>query len=80
MNKSKNITKTAKAIILVGLFAMVLVPAIAAAQDDVIKWRLQSFVPSGGSDWKKSVVALRDKLYERTQRNLWWGLPRSSPL
>ena len=39
MNKSKNITKTAKAIILVGLFAMVLVPAIAAAQDDVIKWR-----------------------------------------
>lgn len=53
MNKSKNITKTAKAIILVGLFAMVLVPAIAAAQDDVIKWRLQSFVPSGGSDWKR---------------------------
>lgn len=66
MNKSKNITKTAKAIILVGLFAMVLVPAIAAAQDDVIKWRLQSFGSSGGSDWEKSVVALRDKLYERT--------------
>lgn len=45
---------------------MVLVPAIAAAQDDVIKWRLQSLLSSGGSDWKKSVVALRDKLYERT--------------
>ena len=65
MMSLKMVSKAAKAVLLGGLTATVLLPSITIA-DDVIHWRLQSHLPSGGSDWEKSVVAVRDKLYERT--------------
>lgn len=34
--------------------------------ESVIKWRLQAHLPTGSGSWQDSVVALRDKLAERT--------------
>lgn len=66
----KIVSKAAKTITLGVLSALILMPTVSSAKDDVIKWRLQSHLPSGGSDWNKSVVALRDQIYERTDGRL----------
>ncbi|MFL1486246.1 TRAP transporter substrate-binding protein DctP [Marinobacter sp. LN3S78] len=58
-----------------GLFLGIsaLVPAAHAEQageQDVIKWRLQAHLPVGSGSWEDSVVAVRDKLLERTDGRL----------
>lgn len=42
----------------------------AHADQEVIKWRLQAHLPVGSGSWQDSVVAVRDKLYERTNGRL----------
>ncbi|WP_339801217.1 TRAP transporter substrate-binding protein DctP [uncultured Marinobacter sp.] len=44
--------------------------APAHAEQEVIKWRLQAHLPVGSGSWQDSVVAVKDKLYERTNGRL----------
>ncbi|MCH8503250.1 MAG: TRAP transporter substrate-binding protein DctP [Ectothiorhodospiraceae bacterium] len=45
-------------------------PATASDNNEVIKWRLQAHLPTGSGSWQDSVVAMRDKLAERTDGRL----------
>jgi len=48
-------------------------PAVVLAEDadkDVIEWTLQAHLPTGSGSWQDSVVAVKEKLYERTDGRL----------
>lgn len=54
----------------VGIAAVMLAPSFAAAEDEVITWRVQSHWPSASSSYEDSLVLLKNTLDERTNGRL----------
>lgn len=69
--KSPKARSLACAVIVFGAgIAVSSLPAGDAAAQEVIEWRLQAHLPSGSGSWTDSVVALSDKVAERTDGRL----------
>lgn len=65
----KPLIKRMATVLVATVGALLLSSAVHAQQPkpaNVIKWRLQAHLPTGSGSWQDSVVALRDKLAERT--------------
>lgn len=68
-NSRKPLMKRMAAVLIAATGALMLSSGAysqASKPANVIKWRLQAHLPTGSGSWQDSVVAMRDKLAERT--------------